>query len=172
MRRSFAFLVYCTVANNIAGQAADAERVILSDVLSAPIGRPDSVFLTSELRLGQRERQTFEQWSQQLWPAGWRHPVSEKLLRRFWDANQHPRLMASLRLPLAPQFRLMSSHAVLPPDASTVTVSAVGFSEGHDSALVAVQFRCPRLCGSDEVILYVRQDGAWRRARTVASVDY
>jgi len=141
--------------------------------LSAPIGRPDSVFLSSELRLGQRERQTFEQWSQHLWCTGWRRPVSERLLRRFWDANQHPRRVASLRLPLAPQFRLMSSpDAALPPDASTMTVSAVGFTEGHDSALVAVQFRCPGLCGSDEVILYVRQDGAWRRARTVATVHY
>ncbi len=151
-----------------------AEQEVLQQVLDDQTSQVRGDFyLLSELRWSLDTRgNTFENWSATLWPAGWRRTVPDSLLRRFWDANLRPKAVRDVHLSLGPRLRLLRPGRKPGDAASVLTLSRAAFSSAGDSVLVAARFICPGLCGSDEILLYVRKRGAWSREMFVHVVQY
>jgi hypothetical protein len=168
-RRSILILSLAFGSTLAPSQEPDSERAVVQAVLLEEDGSvSDTVLVSRELHRVTGRTQTFAGWSASLWPAGWRRPLGEPFLRRFWDANEHPRELAEMAIHLGPRLRLMDKSRA-PATASVFTLSRVGLNAAEDSALIEIQFTCPGLCGSEDLVLYVRRVGVWRRQAVVRS---
>ncbi len=151
-----------------------AARVLLQRVLEDQVaGARGPVYLLPDLRWNyDTRRNTFEQWNASLGIPGWLRPRPDTLLRRFWDANQHRVDIKDTDLQLGPNVRLLRPGERAADTASELALSQVAINSAGDSALVAVRFLCGVLCGSDELLLYVRKAGMWRRERILYDMNY
>jgi hypothetical protein len=168
-RRSILILSLAFGSTLAPSQEPDSERAVVQAVLLEEDGSvSDTVLVSRELHRVTGRTQTFVGWSANLWPAGWHRPLGEPFLRRFGDANERSRELAEMAIHLGPRLRLMDKSRA-PATASVLTLSRVGLNTAGDSALIEIQFTCPGLCGSEDLVLYVRRVGVWRRQAVVRS---
>jgi len=131
----------------------------------------DTVLLSHQLAAQTRQAPGFESWLAALLPEEFRRRIPTDLLRRYWQANKTPRRLRTIDRIGGRPVRLIRRRAA--SDTTGIfSSSRVGLSPTGDSAVLMLGFACPGLCGSSELWLYVRNEGAWERRRLLYSVVY
>jgi len=164
-------LVACVAT--VAAQDSDPEfalvrRAVEDELAATP---RDSVLLSDHLRAQTDRTGDFQSWLERLIPERFRRGIPVELLRRYWQVNKSPRELRVNHAIAGRPVRLVRQH--VPADTQGVfSASRVAFSPSGDSAIVALTFSCPGLCGSSELWLYVRASSGWERRRLLHSLDH